>query len=168
MATDSRYANGKVYKLVNDVDEEIYVGSTCLPLRKRMYFHKNDAKKKTDRRVCQHLDKVGFENVHIILIENFACNSKEELLARERHWIETLKPSLNKVVPLRTDAEYREAHKDKIHKQQREYHEANKDAINARRREYHREYREANRDVINARKRELYARKKAEREAQAS
>jgi len=31
----NRYGNGKVYKLVNYIDGEIYVGSTCLSLSKR-------------------------------------------------------------------------------------------------------------------------------------
>lgn len=149
MATDNRYAHGKVYKLVNDIDAEIYVGSTCLPLHKRLYTHKKKAKEKPDRNVYQHLNEIGFDNVQIILIENYACDSKEVLLARERHWIDTLMPSLNQNLPLRTNKEWRETNKDKV----RDYLETKKDIIREQMREYReahkdkiREYREANKD----------------------
>lgn len=41
----NRYKNGKIYRLVNSVDDEFYVGSTCLPLAKRKSTHKSEAKK---------------------------------------------------------------------------------------------------------------------------
>jgi predicted GIY-YIG superfamily endonuclease len=39
------YENSKIYKLVNDVDDKIYVGSTATTLAKRLYGHKNSAKR---------------------------------------------------------------------------------------------------------------------------
>jgi len=38
------YANGQVYRLVNNVDEKYYIGSTCNSLHKRKNGHKRDAK----------------------------------------------------------------------------------------------------------------------------
>jgi hypothetical protein len=35
-------------------------------------------------------DEYGVENCSIVLIENYPCESKEELLKRERYWIETI------------------------------------------------------------------------------
>ena len=35
-----RYQNGKIYKLVSDATDDVYYGSTCLPLSKRTYGHK--------------------------------------------------------------------------------------------------------------------------------
>jgi len=57
-----RYENGKIYKLVNNVDDSFYVGSTCLSLAKRMYSHRSHAKIKTSP-VYQHLKSVGMDNV---------------------------------------------------------------------------------------------------------
>jgi len=99
------YANGKVYRLVNNVDEKFYIGSTCNPLHKRKNGHKRDAIKSPEQPVYQHLNTIGWDNVEIILIEPFPCNSKAELEARERYWIELLKPALNKVIPTRTPKE---------------------------------------------------------------
>jgi hypothetical protein len=146
----NRYANGKVYRLVNDVDDEIYVGSTCLPLHKRLYYHKSKARAEPNIKVYQHLNNVGFDNVSIVLIENFNCQSKEELLGRERYWIDELKPSLNKVLPLRTPKEWFQDNREKMMLKFREYNEKNKDKIQEQRKEY----REANREAINKQKRE--------------
>jgi hypothetical protein len=77
----NRYHNGKIYKLVN-ADTRIYVGSTCLPLSKRLSCHK----------------KAGWENVRIVQIEAFRCETKQELVAREQFYIDLLKPSLNMLV----------------------------------------------------------------------
>ena len=92
-----RYANGKVYKLVNDVDSQIYVGSSCLLLPKRFYKHKLDAKRERcrHRHVYKHLNAIGWEHVHIILIESFSCANKMELEKRERYWVDLLQPALN-------------------------------------------------------------------------
>jgi len=100
------YRNGKVYRLVNNVDDKEYIGSTCNPLHKRKAGHKKDAAKSPNRPVYRHLNTIGWECVQIILIENFPCTSKEELHAPERYWIEQLKPVLNKAIPTRTSKEY--------------------------------------------------------------
>jgi hypothetical protein len=50
----NRYENGKVYKLINLVDDQIYVGSTCLTLSKRMYGHRAAMKAHPNRTQYQH------------------------------------------------------------------------------------------------------------------
>ncbi len=84
----NRYQNGKIYKLVNNTDNEIYIGSTCLPLHKRFHTHKSDAKKQPERKVYKHLLGIGWNEVKIILIESFPCDNKMELEKRERYYIE--------------------------------------------------------------------------------
>jgi hypothetical protein len=59
----------------------------------------------------QHFNEIGWENTHIVLIENFPCNSKDELFARERHFIDLLNPELNTRLPCTTDDEKRENQK---------------------------------------------------------
>ncbi len=103
----NRYNQGKIYKLCNDVDDQIYVGSTCLSLAKRYYSHKKTAAKAgISSLVYVHLNAIGWENVHIILVESYSCQNKMELLKRERYWIETLKSTLNHNIPTRTKSEY--------------------------------------------------------------
>ena len=106
-----RYSNGKIYKLVNNVDDQIYVGSTCLPFAKRFYWQKARAKRNLERNVYKHFNAIGWENVKIILIETYPCNSKAELEKRERYWFDKFKPSLNSNVPFKVMPEYFQAEK---------------------------------------------------------
>jgi group I intron endonuclease len=92
----NRYNNGKIYKLVNSVNDKFYVGSTAMPLTKRLSSHKAVARYKPERRVYEELNTVGWTNVRIIQIEEFKCETKNELVAREQHFIDLLKPELNK------------------------------------------------------------------------
>jgi group I intron endonuclease len=91
----TRYSRGKIYKLVNDVNDDIYVGSSCVALCKRLYQHKRDAKKKPYP-VYKYFNELGWDNVRIILIENVVCENREQLMKREQHYIDELKPKLNK------------------------------------------------------------------------
>jgi group I intron endonuclease len=91
----SRYSHGKVYKLVNSVDDKIYIGSTCLPLPKRLYDHKQKARK-TILPCHRHFNEIGWNNVRIVLIENVTAETKDQLTMREQHYIDILKPELNK------------------------------------------------------------------------
>ena len=90
------YSDSKIYKLVNSVDEKIYVGSTCGSLRLRKSKHKAAAKKRPNQHVYAHLNSIGWENVRIILIESVFAETKDQLLLREQYWIDLLKPELNK------------------------------------------------------------------------
>ena len=112
------YQNGKIYKLVNDVDNDIYVGSTTTSLSMRKSKHVNSAKTRSDRCVYEHLNEIGWDNVKIILIENFPCDSREELVARERYWFEQLQPTLNIQCPGRNKKEWNIAYYEKIKQRQ--------------------------------------------------
>ena len=101
------YKNGKIYKLVNDINDNIYIGSTTQLLCKRMAWHRTKSKTGTSN-LYNHMREIGIEQFKIILIENYSCNSKNELEARERYYIEFLKSKLNMVIPTRTDKEYKE------------------------------------------------------------
>jgi len=46
------YANGKVYRLVNNVDEMFYVGSTCNPFHKRKKWAQKEMQKGLPNNQC--------------------------------------------------------------------------------------------------------------------
>lgn len=171
----SNYMKGQIYKLVNDIDDEIYIGS-CINLAKRLASHKCAAKTRVNQPVYKHLNAIGWENIRIILIESFQCTSKLELLKRERYWIEKLKPSLNKNVPTRTNKEYQQTKEAKAYQRvywttdegkacQKEYYNNNKDKIIARMKAYNNKeevkvqrkvYLKAYRDKVKYRKSPIY------------
>mgnify|MGYP003648893083 CR=1 FL=1 len=146
------YDNGKIYKLVNNVDDEIYVGSTCNQLYKRKGGHKSKSKKYVERQVYKHLNIIGWDNVEIILIEAFECKNKMELTKRERHWIDTLKSSLNKCIPGRTKQEYNIDNKEKISIQKKQYQQDNKESIST----YHKQYYTDNNEKISIQNKQYY------------
>ena len=37
------YKNGKIYQILNNINDEVYVGSTIQPLSKRFYCHKSQS-----------------------------------------------------------------------------------------------------------------------------
>ena len=82
------YQNGKIYKIVNDTNDMIYVGSTTSTLAKRFYDHKASITRCTHT-FANAISEIGGDHFQILLIEPFPCNSKAELLAREYAVMET-------------------------------------------------------------------------------
>ena len=77
------YKNGKVYKLISDETNFIYVGSTTQQLSKRLYEHKRDAKKGCKSKVYETMRDVGIDTFRIVLINEFPCENKEHLCKEE-------------------------------------------------------------------------------------
>ncbi len=84
------YQNGKIYKIVNDINESIYVGGTSLELSARMAGHREDAKTRTSP-FYTAMRKIGVEHFKIILLKPFPCKSKAELNAEEYKTMKELK-----------------------------------------------------------------------------
>ena len=120
------YSQGKIYKIepiVEHEEHEIYIGSTTQKyLCSRFVKHKKDyLQRNLSKKASSYdlFDKYGLENCVITLIENVNANSKEDLLQRERYYIQSMK-CINKNIPLRTQKEYVEDNKEKIKEQRRE------------------------------------------------
>ena len=86
------YDNGKIYQLVFGDRPERYVGSTTQELHQRLSGHRST---NASSKVKKLVDAVGRMNVRIILIEDYPCSNKNELLSREQYWIDKLKPDVN-------------------------------------------------------------------------
>lgn len=93
----NKYQNGKIYKIVNDVNDECYVGSTTRLLCQRMTNHISDMKKenKKNSKLYKCMTCIGIDHFSIILLEHFSCESSLELRKRENQYITALKPTLN-------------------------------------------------------------------------
>jgi hypothetical protein len=159
------YANGKIYKIVCNTTGLVYVGSTCeLRLARRLVGHRSDFTGFNNGSKHKHY-RTSFEvmkqnNYEIILIELFNCETKDELTARERYYIETTE-CVNKIVPTRTRQERDETNKDAISVRRKAYRENNID----REREIGKIYRDKNKEEINRINRENYPAKKEKENA---
>jgi hypothetical protein len=83
------YQNGKIYTIRYKKDSSlIYVGSTCLPLWMRFSIHKNVCynpyyKAYNHKFYVKIRETDDIENWYIELYENFPCENKAQLVARE-------------------------------------------------------------------------------------
>ncbi len=133
MAEINKYQNGQIYKIVDNTYNLCYYGSTINKLCKRMGEHREKYRKGSyNCTVKKIFDLYGLENCKIELVENFPCNSRKELEAREGFFIKN-NVCVNKFVAGRTDKVYYEDNKDRI----KAYYQANKEYIKAKRRAYY-------------------------------
>jgi len=80
---------GRVYKIQNDVDDLVYIGSTIQTLAMRMGGHRSDCRKEKNKnhKAYKHMRSIGIEHFKIVLIENMENCTKEELRAKEDYYI---------------------------------------------------------------------------------
>jgi hypothetical protein len=92
------YELGKIYTIRSSETVGVYVGSTCDNLAKRFGGHK--ASYKLNENVSsKHIFDYGIENAYIELLENYPCNSREELNKREGEHMRLMENCVNKLKP---------------------------------------------------------------------
>jgi hypothetical protein len=126
------YKLGKIYAIECNVTGQKYIGSTCEPtLSKRLTKHVGNYRcylKGTYHYVSSF--KI-FENGNyfIVLLETYPCDTKDELLARERYWcneLECINQCKNQgMINELGIKEYTKQYK-------KQYREKNKDIINGK------------------------------------
>lgn len=108
----SIFEDGKIYKLVSDRTDKIYVGSTYLTLDKRLYNHTKTYEYYKNKRGLSSFILLKNNDCRIELIEDYPCGNRTELLQREAYWIEKLKDKcVNKNRPYITDEQFKELKK---------------------------------------------------------
>ena len=145
------YSKGKIYKIVCNTTGLKYIGSTCeTKLCRRLAKHRgnyNDWVKKNDyANYMTSFEILKNNDYEIILIKDYPCETKEQLLKKERYYIQKYK-CVNKNIPITTKEEKKEKkkeyainNKEQIEEYKKNYYVKNKELI--------KEYREANKDVM--------------------
>ena len=119
----------KVYKVINDVDDQIFVGVTK---NKRSLSHVlgklRTAMRKGDEtsKFYNHMKELGTDHFSIILLEEFKSSNIDQMNARRQIWVEKLKPTLNSKF---VDESKKEERKTKHLKQQKQSYERNRNII---------------------------------------
>ena len=155
---NNMYHQGKIYKLVSNDTDDIYIGSTCDNLSKRLYGHKSAYKRwlKGEAHYVSSFEIVKYSDCKIILIEEFSCKNKDQLHRKEREYIESavcvnkikrviVSEDERKELVKANNREYHETNKERLNAKHREYHETNKERLNAK----HREYKDNNKEQLN-------------------
>ena len=172
----NEYQEGKIYKIVSDVSDEVYYGSTCKTLTERLKKHvgnfncfiKNHPTDYKDilrsKKRSSNADRLtmsfvvidsGLENVRIELVENYPCDNKKELHEREKHYIKN-NECVNKFIPSRSIQEYKEDNRDNILKRKKQYRNSHKEEIKTYQDKYNMVYFYKNRIRINQHQNEYY------------
>ena len=166
------YQNGTIYCIRNTITTDIYVGSTCHPLHKRMAEHKNNMNCNSCNHVklYQKMIELGYDVFYIELYEEYPCNNNQELTKREGEVIKQI-GTLNQVVAGRSKEEYYKDNFETIQQMKKVYQEKNKEYLKLKSKEWREanaeilkqkkdRYREENREAINQRKKEFYYKNK--------
>ena len=103
------YAKAKIYIIRNNVNDKIYVGSTCWDLSHRFGEHKRCCTKTREKhfRLYKDMTDVGIDCFFWEEVEQFPCDNVSQLRSREGFWIrhfDSWKPEngYNKKVETRT------------------------------------------------------------------
>lgn len=81
--------NGKIYRLTCNVTNMTYIGSTTTALSIRLHQHAIKYEKFThfkEGNYCGAFQIIKNDDYKIELVEEYNCNTKAELCARERYW----------------------------------------------------------------------------------
>ncbi len=106
------YSQAKIYKITNDFNNDVWIGTTCDTLVKKMSVHKAEAIRnvRKDCVIQNNIREFGFDRFRIQLIEDFPCEDVYQLRQRQGHFIREMK-AINKY----SDSnEYYEQNKKKI------------------------------------------------------
>ena len=116
------YSKAKIYKIYSYENDDVYYGSTCETLSQRMTRHRSYLKsyKEGKGKYITSIQILEFESAKIELVENYPCNSKEELLQREGYYIRN-NNCVNKYIPDRTKKEYNKAYREANNEKYTEY-----------------------------------------------
>jgi hypothetical protein len=129
----------KIYKLICNKSNLVYIGSTKQKLDYRLKDHircYNKWLENNDNPYYTSFEIIKSNDYKIELVEEIDSDDKEELHKKERYYIEN-NICVNKTIPTRTDKEYREENKDKIKQINIDYRKNNKEKCEEKRKEYY-------------------------------
>ena len=129
------YKNGKIYKILNDIEDDIYVGSTCQSLSQRMAKHRTKVNTYTTP-LYMKMRELGVGHFYIELIEECPCDNVEQLRAVEGKNIREF-GTINRRIEQRTNAQYYQDNKAEIYKRGRDWINKNSEYVKEWKRQYY-------------------------------
>jgi hypothetical protein len=135
------YSKGKIYKIVSNQTKKIYIGSTvqhylCDRLTSHKYGYKKWKKTNKNNFSCSSYLIIKYNDAKIILIEEYPCETKDQLKAREQFFIDTTKNCCNKYRANTTPEdrqkylkEYRRINREQLNKENRDNNKIKKHCI---------------------------------------
>jgi hypothetical protein len=111
------FSESKIYAIRSHKTDKYYIGSTTRTLGRRFSAHKYDYNKRLNggaiKYSCRSSEILKYDDAYIELIEEFPCQSEEELRKREGELIRQYQDQIvNKARPARTAEEAKQYMKD--------------------------------------------------------
>jgi len=155
------YQQGKIYKIVCNITGLVYIGSTIQKrLSRRLVEHRQQYKQyiKGEHNYISSFGIIEGGNYQILLIENYPCESCDELRRRERYFIES-EECVNLNYPIRTVEDKRNTSKKYYYKniekeslRKKQFYAENKEKVDVR----NKKWREENKEKADKTNREYY------------
>ena len=135
------YSKGKIYCIRSFQTDDVYIGSTTQTLAQRLGKHRTEYKQylKGKYHYVTSFELLKYDDYYIELITLYPCSCKAELEAEEGHYIRDW-DCVNKIIPGRTQEQYRIDNKEKRKEYNKQYNIDNRYKI--------KQYRIDNRDKI--------------------
>lgn len=149
------YCKSKIYKLQCD-DGYFYIGSSTQPLHKRFADHKKQSLVENSN-VYKHINEIGWDKVRIILVEDYSCENKQQLVRKEDSVIRTYKDDsmcLNMRVAFRTEEQKQEYVRAKNKKRYERYTLEDKKRDSSRCKAYYQQHKEQIKERVKKYKQE--------------
>ena len=80
------YDNGYIYEVLNDVNTDAYVGSSCLEEQVRFGNHTSRANSGATSKFYRMMREIGVEHFRLEVIEPWPCTTPQALRMREEYW----------------------------------------------------------------------------------
>jgi hypothetical protein len=111
------YQKAKIYAIMSPHTTDVYIGSTCQELNDRYAKHKYDSKSNN----CTSNKIINFGDAYIHLVEEYPCNTQQELFIKEGEYIRNTLFCINRQVAGRTNKEYYQDNIERIRKRHNDY-----------------------------------------------
>jgi hypothetical protein len=151
------YSKGKIYAIRSYSSDDVYIGSTCSTLTKRLSGHKGayETWLKRDFRYATSYEVLKYGDAYIELVEECPCENKQQLLRREGEVMRSMN-CVNKNVAGRTLAEWYQDNAERVVALRKVGYQKNKETIGR----LQKEYRDKNQQRINENRRAAYWRER--------
>ena len=153
---------GYIYRIIDNTNGNVYYGSTIKKyLCQRIASHKADYKRYLEgiSRYTTSFDIIKNNDYKYEVVEENEFETKYDILQRERYYIENFE-CVNRIIPNRTEQEYRDTHKEQTSKKNKNYYETHKQEFVEKSKKYHKENYEKKKEQLKKKRKDSYEKNK--------
>lgn len=127
----NKFHAGKIYAIRSITTDNVYIGSTCSPLNRRLSAHRKCYDSFLNGECCfiSSFDVIMHGSYFIELVEEIKCENRKELNIREGYFIRTTPNCVNKNIAGRTYKQWKADNIEMVKERDRLYRLVNRERI---------------------------------------